>query len=296
MMDDLDNAHVITHLFRDFWTPLIAAVKARRPAVRFVGEQWDWGYGADYLTRGGADSVFAFPLRDALIRLQKQPILDAIAATQAATPLGKRQVVFLENHDTDRFASVVDEDGAKARAGAALLLLLAGDPAIYYGQELGMRGRKGPPEASDAPDIPRREAFRWDADLDADGSATWYRPWDRVWTTRFNRSNDGVSVAEETDDPRSLLTWYRQLIALRRERSEVRHGTQAFPCATASPVLCILRRDGAQQTLLLVNLSDAPASPVLDSAVRIADFQVVIGSGSLAAPLARYDVRVAETP
>ena len=295
MMDDLDNEHVVTNLFAGFWTPTIAAVKARRPGLRFVGEQWDWGYGSDFLTRGGSDMVFAFPLREALVRLDKNAILKEVAATDAATPAGKDQVIFLENHDTDRFMSTIGSDPAKARAGAALLLMLRGEPSIYYGQELGMRGRKGPAEKSDAPDIPRREAFRWRADLESAGSAIWYRGLDRVWGHRTNRSHDGVSVEEEARDPASLLNWYRKLIGLRRHRPETGIGAQSFPCAASSPVLCVLRSMGARRTLLLVNLSGGPAAPALDADVATADLHPLVGDGAATAALAPYAVRILGT-
>lgn len=291
MMDDLDNAHVVTDLFAGFWTPLIAAVKARRPAVRFVGEQWDWGFGHDFLTHGGADMVFAFPLQAALKRLDKAAIVAAADATWAATPAGKTQVTFLENHDTDRFMTTIGDDPAKARAGAALLFALRGLPSVYYGQELGMRGRKGPAEATDAPDIPRREAFRWRAALDAPGSAIWYRSLDRVWAARVNRSHDGVSLEEQDHAPGSLLNWYRRLIALRRTRVELARGDQAFVCAAASPVLCVLRTSGAHATLALVNLSDHSAAP--EFAVPVPhDLRLVIGAGTRDTPLAAYDTRI----
>ncbi len=292
MMDDLDHLHVVSRLFSDFWMPTIAAVKASRPQIRFIGEQSDWGYGTDCLSQGAADSVFAFPLRGALINLKKDAILQEISATHAATPAGKRQVLFLENHDTDRLMTVVGDDLAKARAAAALLLMLDGDPSIYYGQELGMRGRKGPAEDSDAPDIPRREAFRWNADLEATGSATWYRRLDRVWNPRVNRSRDGVSVQEEANDPNSLLSWYRQLIGYRRQHSEVGKGTQSFPCAAGSPVLCVLRGAGAQHTLLLVNLSNETVAPELDSEIAAPDYNLSVGDGALTDPLAPFGVRI----
>jgi glycosidase len=292
MMDDLDHLHVVSQLFSNFWTPTIDAVKARRPNLRFLAEQSDWGYGADCLIEGAADSAFAFPLHDALITLQKDAILREVVATTAVTPPGKRQVLFLENHDTDRFMTRVGDDSAKARAGAAILLMLAGDPSVYYGQELGMRGQKGPAEDSDAPDIPRREAFRWKADLETAGSAIWYRSLERVWKARANRSNDGVSEEEEADDPRSLLSWYRQLIAIRRQRSEIRSGAQSFPCAAASAVLCILRSAGAERTLLLVNLSNESAVAEPQALNSPADYQLVVGEGVLTAPLRPYEVRI----
>ncbi|WP_353228777.1 alpha-amylase family glycosyl hydrolase [Novosphingobium sp.] len=295
MMDDLDNAHAVTNLFDGFWRPLIAAVKARRPGLRFVGEQWDWGHGHDFLARGHADMVFAFPLRDALIKLDKDAILKEVAATQAATPVGKNQVVFLENHDTDRVMGMIGNDPAKARAAAAILFSLRGEPSVYYGQELGMRGRKGPAENTDAPDIPRREAFRWKADLEAPGSAIWYRSMDRVWQPRVNVSNDGVSVEEQDHAPGSLLNWYRRLIGLRRTRPELASGDQAFPCAAASRVLCVLRSKGVHRTLVLVNLSDAPAAPAPDATVSMAGMQVLVGDGEGASALAPYATRILGT-
>ena len=50
----------------------------------------------------------------------------------------KAQLVMIENHDTDRFASVAGGNPARERAGAAFDLFLRGTPLIYYGQELGM--------------------------------------------------------------------------------------------------------------------------------------------------------------
>jgi alpha-amylase len=295
MMDDLDKMGRATNLLEGFWKPLIAAVKARRPGFRFVGEQWDWGYGTDFLTHGNVDMVFAFQLRDALIRLDKAAIEQQIAATAAASPDGKGQILFLENHDTDRFASLVEGDLAKARAAAAILLMLRGEPLLFYGQELGMRGVKGPADNTDAPDIPRREAFRWRADLDAAESATWYRSIPRVWNLRRNRSRDGVSVAEQQPQTGSLLNWYRQLIAMRQTRPELASGDQTLPCAQATAVLCVLRQQGARRLLLLVNLSPSAAVPVLDARVQTKGLRLLAGSGAVRGTLAPYEVRIVGT-
>jgi glycosidase len=267
MMDDLDQKGLDRNLFADFWKPLFHALKTRRPALRILAEQADWGYGTQWLTRGGADLVFAFPLRGALVRLDKRAIVKALRETAAATPPGKSQVVFLENHDVDRFMSMVDGDPARARAGAAIALVLKGEPLLYYGQELGMRGRALPHSDSDATQIPMREAFRWKADLAAPGSAIWYRgkqPW---WSGRYNRSHDGVSLEEERSRPDSLYHWYRKLLALRQARPELRGGGQRILCDDASAVLCILRTQGPRQTLLMVNLGDTEARPMLGAAV-----------------------------
>lgn len=271
MMDDLDHKGLDTNLFDGFWAPIFHALKTRRPALRILAEQADWGYGEKWLTRGRADMVFAFPLRGALVSLNKATIVENIRATDAATPAGKRQLIFLENHDIDRYMSEVHGDPAKARAGAAIALMLKGDPLIYYGQELGMRGvqpknlgKSGGIPLTDAVGIPVREAFRWDANLEAPGSAIWYRGDQWFWKDRFNRSHDGVSLQEEQARPDSLYHWYKQLLALRHARPEISAGSQRILCDDDSAVLCILRGEGAQRTLLLVNLGKVDAKPRLD--------------------------------
>jgi glycosidase len=307
MMDDLDHEGLDTHLFADFWAPIFRALKARRPGLGILAEQADWGYGTKWLTDGHVDMVFAFPLRGALVSLDKQQIVDALRATDAATPPGKRQVVFLENHDLDRYMSEQHDDPARARAGAAIALLLKGDALIYYGQELGMRGvqpknvgKAGGIPLTDGVGIPSREAFRWRADLDAPGSAIWYKgstPW---WPDRYNRSHDGVSLQEEEARPDSLYHWYRQLLALRHARPELHEGTQRILCDDHSAVLCILREDGARRTLLLVNLGKADAKPRLDPGLVAGTAWVdLLGDGAGASPdavLKPMQVRIVGTP
>ena len=133
-----------------------------------------------------------------------------------------------------------------------------------------MRGKSLPHEDSDATQIPMREAFRWTADLEAAGSAIWYRGGERWWTGRYNRSHDGVSREEEQADPDSLYAWYRTLLALRHDRPELRRGDQRILCDDASAVLCILRTQGTRRTLLLVNLGDTDARPALGEALPAA--------------------------
>ena len=307
MMDDLDHEGLDKHLFTDFWTPIFHALKARRPALRILAEQADWGYGTKWLTQGHVDMVFAFPLRGALLSLDKQAIVKAIRATDAATPPGKTQVLFLENHDVDRSMSIFHDDPAKARAAAAIELTLKGDPLIYYGQELGMRGiqpkdigkSSGIP-LSDGVGIPVREAFRWQANLQAPGSAIWYqgsKPW---WPDRYNRSDDGVSLQEEKARPDSLYHWYRKLLALRQARPELRTGSQRILCDDDSAVLCILRGDGAQRTLLLVNLGKTDAKPGLDPKFANGSPWIDLLDSRAAAPLNAtlqpMQVRIVGTP
>ena len=304
MMDDLDHKGLATNLFAGFWRPIFDALRERRPDFRILAEQSDWGYGEDWLLRGDADLVFAFPLRAAITGLDKRKIVDALRETARITPAGKGQIVFIENHDTERAMSLLEGDVAKARAAAALSLLVAGEPLLYYGQELGMRGvTRSDPSLSDRAHIPLREAFRWSADLEAPGSAIWYADAGKWWwDERTNRSHDGVSVEEQEGDPGSLYGWYRQLLALRRARPELRRGDQRILCDDDSAVVCLLReRDGAG-VLLLANLGEAPAAVPGDAAAIAAGGWVDLldpQAGRVAAAdlvLAPMEIRILGTP
>ena len=260
MMDDLDNKKRLTNLFADFWSPIFRSLKAKNPRARIVAEQSDWGYGEDWLKRGNADVAFAFPLRGALTRLDKAEIVKALRDTDARTPPGKSQIIFLENHDTDRSMTLYGGDPARARVAAAFNILLKGEPLLYYGQEIGMRGRTRTDHLTDSAHIPLREAFRWTRDIQAPPSAIWYAgdaPW---WHQRFNDSGDGVSVEEQEGNPASLLAWYRSLLALRAARPELRTGSQRILCEEQAGLVCILREDGERRSLLIANLGTAPRS------------------------------------
>lgn len=297
MMDDLDNKGRLPNLFADFWTPIFNSLKARKSDLRIVAEQSDWGYGEDWLKRGNADLVFAFPLRGALTKLDKSEIVEALSETETRTPAGKSQIVFVENHDTDRFMSLVGDDPKRARAGAAFNILLKGEPLLYYGQEIGMRGRTREDFMADSAHIPLREAFRWTRDVEGPGSAIWYkadRPW---WHARYNNSGDGVSVEEQDKDPASLLNWYRALLDLRAQRSEFRTGDQRVLCENAAGLVCVLRESRDGRSVLIANLGSA--SEKLPGGVVEPGWVDLLGTDKMdaeALTLAPLEVRVIGTP
>ncbi len=63
-------------------------------------------------------------------------------------------VIFLENHDIDRFASNVANDMAKWKMGMTFLLTTRGIPMLYYGGEFMMPGKKGEGDAALRIDFP----------------------------------------------------------------------------------------------------------------------------------------------
>jgi glycosidase len=260
MMDDLDNKGLLTNLFDDFWKPVFAELRRTNPKLSLIAEQWDWGYGGDFLRRGHVDAAFAFPLAAAIRSFDKAKIVEAIAKTEEAVPPGKNELVFVENHDMKRIASDKGITPEKLRTAATLAMLLKGVPLIYYGQELGMRGQgRDEFKSSDEKDIGNREGFEWSAKVEAPGQAVWYKGPKAYWTSRFARDDDGISVAEENRDRASLLNHYRKLLGIRAKHPSFRLGNQRV-LETKGNVLAVERSSGEERTVIVANLSDKAAS------------------------------------
>lgn len=257
MMDDLDNKKVKTGMLEKFWLPIEQDIWKIRPNAFFIGEQSDWGTGADLFKSADVNAVFAFPLQSAIASFDKAKIETEIKALSANTPTGKTQFVFIENHDTNRFASSVKNDPNMTRLGAVLNLTLKGTPIIYYGQELGMRGMKLQ-GLTDGNDIPDRLAFRWAATRDSPGSCIWYKntgPW---WTDKYSADHDGISLAEETTQKDSLYHFYRRLIELRKKTPALLEGPITLRTTENAHLVEFERGEGGHKVLIAVNLSGDP--------------------------------------
>ena len=65
-----------------------------------------------------------------------------------------RNELLLDNHDQDRFYSVVGEDFDKFKMGIVLMLTQRGIPQLYYGTEILMKNFKNPTDAEVRKDFP----------------------------------------------------------------------------------------------------------------------------------------------
>ncbi len=307
MMDDLDFKGRLTNLFDKFWGPLLTKLKQVNPALNIVAEQATWGdFGFDYFDNAHVDRVFAFRLQQAIASFDKNKLAAAADTTLGMLPPGKQQVVFIENHDMKRFASVVDKNPGKERVGAALNILLGGIPSIYYGQELGMFGVGGFGRfgVTDGNDIPMREAFEWYKSDKGKGMAVWYKNTGGWWDSTNLIPNDGVSLEEQESDPQSLFNYYKRIISVRQAHSELYNGGyQTLPNNNAN-VFSFLRYENGKACILTVNLSGSGQKVEVDlsqSKEKIAGNSVTTVFGkaqattvnnNLSATLAGYGVSV----
>jgi glycosidase len=255
-MNHLDAKPTLTNLFTEFWKPLIAEIKKVNPKINIVAEQADWNdYGFDYFEKATVDRMFGFGLKQAILSFDKQQLIQNADVLLNKTPKGKDQLIFIENHDLDRFASL-ETNFKKQKVAAALMLLIGGVPSIYYGQEIGMQGKSYSFGNTDGNDIGRREAFDWYQSGEGKGMAFWYKNTGNWWTNKNQKSNDGISLEEQKQDPNSLFNFYKKIIKLRQSNVALANGQYENVQNNSSSVFSFYRKEGNNTILVAVNLAD----------------------------------------
>ena len=246
--DDGDPAVLRRNLA--WWSAFRAAIVAGHPDAWLLGEVTVHSAGELAPWLRSLDAVFDFPLAARLIESAKAGRSLHLGAGLARARKAYRvsagnrfiDATFLSNHDQDRVASQLDGDPQRLRMAAAMLLTLPGRPFIYYGEELGMRGRK--------PDPDIREPMRWNRATDAPGETT--------WKTSTAGQGPDVSVEAQQDDPQSLLSFYRMLIRWRAQVGALRDGAlRDHPLGNDSVDAWELE-DAHGRVLVVHNLSSQP--------------------------------------
>ena len=147
---------------------------------------------------------------------------------------------FLTNHDQDRAMSVLNDDLEAAKNAAFLLLTAPGVPYLYYGEEIGMLGKK--------PDEDIRRPLQWSGEANA--GFTTGTPW-RAPNSDYTTKN----VAAQSADPDSLFSLYRSLIQLRNHHAALRVGDFYEIDTGSRAVFAGLRVSRDETILVLINLS-----------------------------------------
>ena len=195
---------------------------------------------------------------------------------QAEHDLDHDQPLFVfDNHDNARSWNRYG-DGVHnldiARVIATLLLGTRATAMMYYGEELGMTttpptrvedvkdpvGKVGWPK--DKGRDGERTPMQWDGSPNAGFTTASATPWLPV-----PPSYKTVNVAIESREDDSLLSWYQQLIRLRRENTALRDGTLTMLNVNDNNVLSWLRKtqDG-QAVLIACNFTAKPQTVAFD--------------------------------
>ena len=248
--------------------------------------------------------VFNFPLMQPE-RLTPAHIRANQAVRLAELPAGAWPCNTLGNHDGRRVWSRYGDgthDAELARLHIALLLTLKGTPFLYNGEEIGMtdlaltglnqvrdtaalnryrmmteRLGQAPAEAlADVIATTRdrcRSPFQWSDGPNADFSPAGVATWLPVNAD----ARQGVNVATQTNDPDSLLVFYRHLLHLRRTTPALQRGDYEILDAGHDDCLVFQRVDPESGSACVVALNFSDQEQRVSVAERpLQPFEVLI--------------------
>ena len=225
--------------------------------------------------------------------------------------------LFFCNHDQPRVVSRWGNDTDResrelsAKAFGMLLHMHRGTPYIYEGEELGMtnahfttleqyrdlesinayRQRVEEAKCQSAESMMAalaligrdnaRTPMQWDASryagFTAPDAAT--EPWIGV-----NPNHVEINAAEEFDDPGSVYSFYKKLIAMRHNNATIATGEWNLVAADSEQVYSFTRTSGDDTILVIVNLTDRTAQVPAEVAQLLED-----GVGESQVLLSTYD-------
>ena len=221
-----------------------SAYKADKPDAFTVGEV----FGADAILMktyapDQLDEVFNFELASGMVNSAageaNSGVNSALTFMLQNIPDGQF-ATFLTNHDQNRLMNDLNGNVNRAKVAAAMLFTAPGTPFIYYGEEIGMQGKK--------PDENIRLPMQWSAQANAGFSSA--TPW-RAPAADYPK----VNVTSEESNPDSLLNFYRELISLRSQHSALQDGTLSLMTGENPGVYAILRSNASEKILVLMNLT-----------------------------------------
>lgn len=273
-----------------YWTLFSQHVKSVKPDAMLVAEAW-----ADLKTVGryrndgkGLDSAFDFDFGNLVIDIlnpatkqtadfgtlgerslqqNRENLWANLNARKAAAPISYFSP-FLTNHDQNRIMLSLNNDLAKAKIAASLLMTSPGTLYLYYGEEVGLSQYKT------GDDQYRRAIMQWEDTPNAGFNSTgefwldqakWF-PWmqnHQGWFADYWKTlqGTGLSVAAQTQNESSLLNHYKRLISVRNKNpalqlpQEIRY----YPVDNQD-VWLIENKDATGSVWVAVNLNPTAAA------------------------------------
>ncbi len=260
----IDAWRIDTYMYNDqpFMNRCNAALLAEYPRIHIFGESSvNNVVDQSYYTRntigfpfksnqpGGLDFVLESAMLDGL----RQPIsydggvqrFYQILAQDAVYQDPTKLVTFLDNHDHDRYLSVIGDDLDKYKMGLTWLLTTRGIPSMYYGTEILMKNFKDPTDAEVRRDFPGG----WPGDKE----------------DKFTSAGRSARENEAFDFVKKLATYRRD--------HKVLHDGKLMQYLPENGLYVYFRYDATGTVMVASNTSDKPATlPTARFAERMAGF------------------------
>ena len=240
----VDGWRVDTYKYCDekFLNRVNSALEKEFPTITIFGEAWCSNVpGSAYFTKNNMDVPFKhnlqgitdFPFSFAIRDAANQGGLNKLYAVASQDFLYKNALtncIFLDNHDMDRFYSVLEEDFDKYKIALGLLLTERGIPQLYYGTEILMKNFKKPSDAEVRRDFPG--GFKGDS------------------TDKFTRQG-------RTEKENEAFTYIKTIADFRQKSSALTVG-KTLEYQPKDDVFVFFRYTEKQRVMVIVNASKNP--------------------------------------
>jgi alpha-glucosidase len=217
------NRPEVHHLLNEFRELLDSYSQRMSVGEVFVEKPGNVQLAAEYLGNGDDELHLSFDFTMLYSRWGAKQYKKTVDTWMSLIPEKGWPCHVLGNHDQPRTMSRLGGDAEaerRSRVLAALLLTLKGTPFMYYGDEIGMkngkikRGQLMDPVGKKYWPLhpgrdPERTPMQWDSTAFAGFSQK--EPWLPV-----NPDYKRVNVKAQQNDRGSLLSWYRDLLHLRK--------------------------------------------------------------------------------
>ena len=218
---------------------------------------------ASYMGKDNDELQLCFEFSLMKMRLNAANLGNVASKWYGLCSLDKKRVPcwVLSNHDNPRAISRCGDDETYARLLAMYLILQRGVSVLYYGEEIGMLSK----------DFPRKEIHDpvgkkyWPFNKGRDGER---RPmqWDLSENMGFSKGKPWLecdysgywkerTVEKQKDDPSSILSLYRSLIALKKNRPEIAGSDALFASDVPKDVLAYSFSKDGKVTAVVLNMS-----------------------------------------
>ncbi|SMD45585.1 Glycosidase [Aquiflexum balticum DSM 16537] len=244
------------HIFPDdrpednhaFWKEFRDRMEKIKPDIYLVGEVYDKKeIVAPYLP--GLPALFNFDFHYTLIESYQKGDGMLLAKKQKEVLDFYQGITdefidatFSSNHDQPRLLNSLEENPRKLKQAINILMTMPGAPYLYYGEEIGMLGKK--------PDENIREPFLWDLKNNDKGRTTWIEP-------VYSIDETVTPLAIQKSMSTSYFNHYKQIIKLRNTNRALALGElELYQGELPKPIMAFFRNHEDQELFVVHNLSD----------------------------------------
>lgn len=156
----------VKHVDKDTWADFKSQITEINPNFKMIGEVFDANISntRGYLDKAMMDSLLDFDFKNIAYSFTRGKFEDINkklkfrnSKINEETTMGQ----FLSSHDEDGFLKMrLNDDVNKFKPVVSLQLTAKGQPVIYYGEEIGMSGKKD--NFANGVNSENRESFKWE--------------------------------------------------------------------------------------------------------------------------------------